>query len=206
MTHAILDVLKTTKKKPKSVLAKNIIDGRNRLGLSAEKFAELAKIPYPTLRDVEAGMSGGRPATLKKIATALNCEPWELSKPFNPKPEHLQNGNQGGPNNGHHDEGNQRSYEHPDDKGVNPVHENQVGNCGENEKTSDDKGSLGHVTTSAAQAPNLNPATRAQSILDIQAQLNGLSDGELKNVAKFIADIKTRNGRNTGSGGVSDVV
>jgi DNA-binding XRE family transcriptional regulator len=68
-----LQVLKKTKKttKQKSILARNIIQGRERLGMSAEEFAELAGIPYPTLRDIEADISGGRQSTKEKIAKAL---------------------------------------------------------------------------------------------------------------------------------------
>lgn len=63
-----------TRKNEKSVLAKNIIARRKAIGWkSAEKFAEAAGIPYPTLRDIEADLSSGRKSTLEAIAKKLKC-------------------------------------------------------------------------------------------------------------------------------------
>ncbi|MGZ3744426.1 MAG: helix-turn-helix domain-containing protein [Pseudobdellovibrionaceae bacterium] len=62
-------------------MAKNIISGRKKLGLDAIKFAERAKVPYPTMRDIEADISGGSKKTKAKIATALGINIWELELP-----------------------------------------------------------------------------------------------------------------------------
>ncbi len=67
-------MVEKTKKKPKSDLADNIVSRRIALGYrSAEDFAEVAQVPYPTLRDIEAGISKGRIPTIQKIAGALGC-------------------------------------------------------------------------------------------------------------------------------------
>lgn len=67
------------KKFKQSPLADNIVSRRIALGFrSAEAFAERADVPYPTLRDLEAGYSMGRPATIQKIAAALGCSMDEL--------------------------------------------------------------------------------------------------------------------------------
>lgn len=70
-----------TNKKTKSVVAENLIHSRIKLGLTAEKFAEYLGIPYPTLRDIEAGLSNGSPATLKIIAEKLKTTPDALRIP-----------------------------------------------------------------------------------------------------------------------------
>ncbi len=45
------------------------------------QFAEFAGIPYSTLADIEAGMSGGRPSTKEKIAKALGTTVDTLNTP-----------------------------------------------------------------------------------------------------------------------------
>ena len=76
--------MESTKKKWAEILSDNIVSRRVALGFrSAEKFAETADIPYPTLRDIEAGISGGRPATLQKIAKALKCTIDDLTRENN---------------------------------------------------------------------------------------------------------------------------
>lgn len=61
-------------KKEKPLLAKNIVARRKALGWkNANILAEKAKIPYGTLRDIEAGYSGGQPDTREAIAKALGC-------------------------------------------------------------------------------------------------------------------------------------
>lgn len=73
--------MEKTRKNKSSFLAANIVSRRIALGFrSAEDFAEVAEIPYPTLRDIEAGYSMGRPATIQKIARAMNCTMDELYK------------------------------------------------------------------------------------------------------------------------------
>lgn len=68
------------KKKEKTTLAKNIIERRNKLGWSAEKLAEKAEVSYPTIRDIEAGVSNGWQQTREKIADALGCSVGDLHK------------------------------------------------------------------------------------------------------------------------------
>ena len=64
--------MKKTKKNEKSIFAKNLILQRFDMGMSGEKFAEYLEIPYGTLRDIEAGISGERMSTKHKIAKKLN--------------------------------------------------------------------------------------------------------------------------------------
>lgn len=73
--------MEKTKKNEQTFLADNIVSLRTALGYrSAESFAEHAGLPYPTLRDIEAGISAGRPATIQKIASALGCTMDDLYK------------------------------------------------------------------------------------------------------------------------------
>ncbi len=76
-------------KSKKSTFAKNLILRRMALGMSAEEFAEHAEMPYPTIRDIEAGASGGNPATRAKIAAKLNCSVDDLNTPGGPPNEPL---------------------------------------------------------------------------------------------------------------------
>lgn len=76
-----LEVLRKTSKYQKSTFALNVIAGRESMGLTAEKFAELADIPYPTLRDLEVGRTQGSLKTKTKIATALNTTVDQLHAP-----------------------------------------------------------------------------------------------------------------------------
>ena len=58
----------------KPPLARNIVLRRKALGWkSAIEFAEALGMPYPTLRDIETGASGGRKENIEKIAKKLNC-------------------------------------------------------------------------------------------------------------------------------------
>ncbi len=65
-------------KRQKPIFSKNIILRRKALGLSGIKLAEIAKIPYPTLRDIEAGISSGREENRQAIARALHCSMADL--------------------------------------------------------------------------------------------------------------------------------
>jgi transcriptional regulator with XRE-family HTH domain len=65
-------------KKEKPALAKNIIARREARGWNAETLAEKADVPYPTLRDIEAGISRGRPNTIEAISIALKCKADDL--------------------------------------------------------------------------------------------------------------------------------
>lgn len=72
-------------KKEKPLLARNIIARRKALGFtSARAFAEAAKLPYPTIRDIEAGVSHGQPGTKEIIAKALGCTADDLMAPDRP--------------------------------------------------------------------------------------------------------------------------
>ena len=71
-------MLKKSDKKAKPLFAKNIISRRKALGWNAHELAEEAKIPYPTLRDIEAGYSNGREDTRASIAKALKCSMADL--------------------------------------------------------------------------------------------------------------------------------
>lgn len=65
--------MKKTKKAEKPAFAKNIVLRRKALGWSATVLAEKAEIPYPTLRDIEAGYNAGKEVTKNKIAKALGA-------------------------------------------------------------------------------------------------------------------------------------
>jgi transcriptional regulator with XRE-family HTH domain len=49
--------------------------------MSGEKFAEYLEIPYGTIRDIEAGISGGRASTKLKIAKKLKTTVEALEGP-----------------------------------------------------------------------------------------------------------------------------
>lgn len=56
------------------IFAENIKRYRKAAGFqSAEVFAEKLKIPYPTYRDIEAGVSEGRLELRSAIAETFNC-------------------------------------------------------------------------------------------------------------------------------------
>lgn len=78
-----MEVLAKTKKKEKPIWAENIVARRKMLGYKgALAFAEAVKVPYPTLRDIEAGTSEGAFETRVKIAAALKWELWQLYAPM----------------------------------------------------------------------------------------------------------------------------
>lgn len=62
----------------KIIVGKNIRGFRNKLGVSQEKFAELADINRSYVGDVERGKFNLSIATLYKIAKALKVEPGVL--------------------------------------------------------------------------------------------------------------------------------
>lgn len=69
-------------KDEKPTLAKNVIARRKAMGFkTAAAFAEFARIPYGTLRDIEAGYSQGWAETKELIASALGCSVDELLSP-----------------------------------------------------------------------------------------------------------------------------
>jgi transcriptional regulator with XRE-family HTH domain len=65
-------------KKKKTILAENVSRLRKQKGWTAEVLAEKAGIPYPTLRDIEAGISNGRANTVLNIASALGIDANQL--------------------------------------------------------------------------------------------------------------------------------
>lgn len=71
-------MLKKTTKGEKPLLSKNIVRARKALGMTAMDLAEKAGIPYPTLRDIEAGYNHGLLETHEKIAAALSLSVADL--------------------------------------------------------------------------------------------------------------------------------
>lgn len=70
------------------ILANNVKTLRKAAGWrSAEKFAEYLDIPYPTLRDIEAGLSEGRTELRQAIADALEVPLSRLYEVANPNNE-----------------------------------------------------------------------------------------------------------------------
>jgi len=70
-----------TEKDLRSILSQNIKRFRGYRNLSQIEFAEKIDISIPFLSDIENGKKWGSPATLVKIADALNIEVYELLKP-----------------------------------------------------------------------------------------------------------------------------
>jgi len=64
-----------------SVFAQNLKKLRKQLQLNQEQFSELVDVPHSTIRDIEAGISGGQIATLEKISEALSRDPADLLRP-----------------------------------------------------------------------------------------------------------------------------
>lgn len=79
-------VVDMTKLKQKPLFALNLISRRKSKGWNAERLAEEAGIAYPTLRDIEAGISGGRPKTKEAIASALDCTVDDLNQKQSSQP------------------------------------------------------------------------------------------------------------------------
>jgi transcriptional regulator with XRE-family HTH domain len=82
-------------KREKPVFAINIVAKRKARGWNAHNLAEKARIPYPTLRDIEAGINAGREETKEAIARALECSVSELyddgtSREIRPTPNQLK--------------------------------------------------------------------------------------------------------------------
>jgi len=65
----------------KAILSQNIKRFRGYRKLSQADFAEMIDISIPFLSDVENGKKWVSPATLAKMADALNIEAYELLKP-----------------------------------------------------------------------------------------------------------------------------
>jgi len=80
-----------TEQELKVVLSQNIKRYRVYRKFSQAEFAELIDISIPFLSDIENGKKWGSPATLVKIAEALNIEVYELFKPETIIPDNAAN-------------------------------------------------------------------------------------------------------------------
>jgi transcriptional regulator with XRE-family HTH domain len=80
-----------TEKNLRDILSQNIKRFRNYRKLSQADFAEKINISIPFLSDIENGKKWGSPATLVKMAHALNIEPYELLKPDTVIPDNAVN-------------------------------------------------------------------------------------------------------------------
>jgi len=72
-----------TNKSPeiRSILAKNLKEQRNKMGLSQEKFAEISGLSIQTINDIEGGRKWVSDKTLTKLSSALNLECYQLLLP-----------------------------------------------------------------------------------------------------------------------------
>lgn len=52
--------------------------------LSQRDLAVRARMSQTTLSDLETGKTQARPSTMRKLATALKCEPVDLMQPDHP--------------------------------------------------------------------------------------------------------------------------
>jgi len=80
-----------TEKDLRDILSQNIKRFRSYRNLSQAEFAEKVNISIPFLSDIENGKKWGSPATLIKIADALNIETYELLKPETIIPDSAEN-------------------------------------------------------------------------------------------------------------------
>lgn len=78
----------TIRRKQKPIFARNVVAHRKRLKLSGQALAEKAKIPYPTLRDIEAGYNHGREETRTAIAGALGVTMADLYRDESKEAQH----------------------------------------------------------------------------------------------------------------------
>jgi len=63
------------------ILSKNLKSQRNKLGLSQEKFAEIAGLSVQTINDIEGGRRWVSDKSITKLSTALNVECYQLLIP-----------------------------------------------------------------------------------------------------------------------------
>jgi transcriptional regulator with XRE-family HTH domain len=80
-----------TEKDLRSILSQNIKRFRGYRKLSQADFAERVDISIPFLSDIENGKKWVSPATLVKMAGALNIETYELIKPETIIPDNAVN-------------------------------------------------------------------------------------------------------------------
>jgi len=65
----------------RSILAKNLKEQRNKLGLSQEKFAEISGLSIQTINDIEGCRKWVSDKTITKLSLALNLECYQLLLP-----------------------------------------------------------------------------------------------------------------------------
>ncbi|WP_461257740.1 helix-turn-helix domain-containing protein [Treponema sp. R80B11-R83G3] len=65
----------------RSILAKNLKEQRNKLGLSQEKFAEISGLSIQTINDIEGCRKWVSDKTMTKLSSALNLECYQLLLP-----------------------------------------------------------------------------------------------------------------------------
>lgn len=70
-----------TDKSQRPTLSINISKRRKSMGFSQDELARLVGVHVNTIKDIERGLSEGRPDTRQAIATVLKCDVWELLKP-----------------------------------------------------------------------------------------------------------------------------
>jgi transcriptional regulator with XRE-family HTH domain len=63
------------------ILSKNLKAQRNKLGLSQEKFAEMAGLSIQTINDIEGGRRWVSDKSITKLSAALNVECFQLLIP-----------------------------------------------------------------------------------------------------------------------------
>ena len=63
------------------ILSKNLKAQRNKLGLSQEKFAEMAGLSVQTINDIEGGRRWVSDKSITKLSKALNVECFQLLIP-----------------------------------------------------------------------------------------------------------------------------
>jgi transcriptional regulator with XRE-family HTH domain len=63
------------------ILSKNLKAQRNKMGLSQERFAEIAGLSVQTINDIEGGRRWVSDKSITKLATALNVECFQLLIP-----------------------------------------------------------------------------------------------------------------------------
>lgn len=72
-------------KRRKPIFSINLIERRKALGFkSARAFADHIRVPYGTIRDIEAGYSDGWRETREAIAQGLGCTVDDLNRPVDP--------------------------------------------------------------------------------------------------------------------------
>jgi len=88
-----MQVVKMVKKRANPIFGKNIVRLRKSKGFrSGKAFAEALKMPYPTIRDIEGGISGGNQETRNVIAEFLGVTEAELlMDPAKPVSNQIEN-------------------------------------------------------------------------------------------------------------------